>query len=134
MISLLVGMHFRPPAKLVLEALRGGTPLELRPEPSNPYDTYAVAVWVATSSIPESQQESLREKLPEMGWTLDGLFELETIQLGYVAASGGKPLKASGLAAGSGEFAEALRAESGTGRLGFLPTGAPTVELVGEAP
>lgn len=130
MISLLVGMHFRPPAKLVLEALRGGTSLRLIPEPSNPYDAFAIQVWVATSSIPESQQESLREKLPEMGWTLDGLFELETIQLGYVAASGGKPLAASGLAAGSGEFAEALHETNGVARLGFLPTGTPTVELV----
>jgi len=130
MISLLVGMHFRPPAKLVLAALRGGTSLGLRPEPSNPYDEYAVAVWVATSAIPESQQENLANELPECGWSLDGLFELEEIQLGYVAAKGGKPLVKAGLACGSQDFSEALQGQEGRGRLGFAPDGAPTVELI----
>jgi hypothetical protein len=42
--GLMVGMHFRPPAKAVLEALPAGTLLWLRREPSNPYDVNAVQV------------------------------------------------------------------------------------------
>jgi hypothetical protein len=42
--GLMVGMHFRPPAKAVLEALPVGTTLWLRREPENPYDANAVQV------------------------------------------------------------------------------------------
>lgn len=40
----MVGMHFRPPAKAVLEQLPAGTELWIKREPENPHDANAVAV------------------------------------------------------------------------------------------
>ena len=45
----LVGTHFHPPAKQVLQALRAGVALSLVPEPDNPYDPNAVRVEVVVS-------------------------------------------------------------------------------------
>lgn len=93
--SLLVGAHFHPPAKLLLEHLPTGTPLELIPEPDNPYDEsgLALGVWLRPEAVPESQWASLRETLPGMGQDWDQvLFIGEPLQLGHLAKSGGKPL------------------------------------------
>lgn len=40
----IVGMHFRPPAKDVVNLLPAGTPLLIQREPSNEYDEFAVKV------------------------------------------------------------------------------------------
>ena len=133
--SLLVGMHFRPPAKLLLAALPAGTQVELRAEPENPYDSNALAVWASPSQVPESQHEALRAEMPGSGFDWDELLASnEPLQLGYVAASGGKPLAAAGLSTGNVEFLEALRTpgEAGLGfaRLSFGPDGSPRLTLV----
>ena len=47
----IVGSHFRPPAKLLLQWLPAGTELSLEPEPSNPYDPNAVAVFLPVESL-----------------------------------------------------------------------------------
>ncbi len=62
--SLLVGDHFRPPAKLVLQHLPAGTQLQLELEDDNPYDAEAVRVYVSVLEIPQSQYSALESELP----------------------------------------------------------------------
>ena len=72
----LVGSHFRPPAKALIAALPSNHPLELRPEPTNPYDANAVAVWLDASTIPdEILQDELAYTLPPMGQDVESLLE-----------------------------------------------------------
>lgn len=81
----MVGMHFRPPAKAILQSLPAGYPLELRPEPSNPYDPNAIAVWFDASHLPDEALEELRHTLPGQGSNLDDLLDQRFWQLGYMA-------------------------------------------------
>lgn len=81
----LVGSHFRPPAKALIQSLPTSHPLELRPEPSNPYDANAVAVWLDAKTIPEDSLEELRYTLPGMGQDIDSLLDQRWWQLGYIA-------------------------------------------------
>jgi hypothetical protein len=91
--GLLVGAHFNPPAKWILAVLPSGTPLELAPEPDNPYDPEAVKVLVWPARIPSSHYEQLEESLAGTGFTVDGLLVEGPITLGHLAREGGKPLQ-----------------------------------------
>ena len=42
----LVGAHFRPPAKALIQSLPVGQVLRLSREPDNQYDTNAIQVWL----------------------------------------------------------------------------------------
>lgn len=132
--SLLVGAYFRPPAKLILSVLPAGTPLILQPEPENPYDAAALRVLVLTSSIPEASYPQLDEELLNFGSTLLDLLSQSEIWLGYIASTGGKPLRvaaereASGLV-GNQEFSELLLDESHQASLSFDGAGEPLVIL-----
>ncbi len=64
--GLLVGMHFRPPAKEVLAALPAGTTLWLQREPDNPYDENAVKVLLPGFG-PEGEHADLRAGLEATG-------------------------------------------------------------------
>jgi hypothetical protein len=131
--TLLVGMHFRPPAKQMVNCLPSGTLLRLQAEPENPYDPQALQVWVASSLIPESQWEGLIEALQGTGFSLEDLLGQEEWHLGYVARSGGKPLEKAGLAAGNAEFAAALAEHpDAMASLGVHLDGAPMVQLFWE--
>lgn len=90
--SLLVGMHFRPPAKTLLASLPAGTRLRLEAEPGNPYDENAIAVLLDSAELPESQHPTLEQALPANGSSLEEVLAQRWWHLGYVAASGGKPL------------------------------------------
>ena len=92
LVSLLVGSHFRPPARQVLARLPSFTPLRLEPEEDNPYDENAIKVFVSTQAIPEQEYEELERELQGTGHDVDTVCQMEEIWLGYVAASGGKPL------------------------------------------
>lgn len=86
-ISKLVGMHFRPPAKILLGCLKGGAPLTLVPEPTNAFDSNAIAVFVETSTLlnPEwSETESLELLLPNVEHSIASLQTQEAWQLGYI--------------------------------------------------
>lgn len=106
-IGLLVGAHFRPPAKAVLAALPSETPLALRAEPENPYDTQAMAVYLTMSDLEVAvgpgtpRRIALEDSLPSMGWAWEALCASgDTIQLGYLARQGNKDLnKVPGLKA-----------------------------------
>lgn len=130
--SLLVGGYHRPPAKLLLEHLPGGTPLLLQPEPDNPYDSSAIKVFIEPLMIPESQHSALADRLPLCGFTLEQVMSGGAVQLGYVAASGGKPLqKAPSGYVGNAEFLQmmGLRPEANDAALAFTPAGAPAIML-----
>ena len=81
----LVGAHFRPPAKVIIQSLPAAYPLELRPEPSNPYDANAVAVWFDASALSADAKSELESTLPANGGNLDDLLEQRFWQLGYLA-------------------------------------------------
>ena len=90
--SLLVGAHFRPPAKTLLAHLPSGCPLLLQPEPGNQYDPDALQVLVDPVVIPVGQHSQLSAELPLQGATLEQVLSAGPIHLGFVAKSGGKPL------------------------------------------
>lgn len=136
LISLLVGMHFRPPAKTLLASLPSGTPLRLQPEPENPYDPLAVAVFVSSAAFPDSQKPILESVLPNNGFTLEEVLAQSEWHLGYVGASDGKPLAkanaSGGNFVGNAEFLPIVRQhniERGqcNGLLGFAGDGSPMV-------
>lgn len=103
----LVGAHFRPPAKQVLSALAAATPLTLVPEPENPYDAKAIAVfWQSADADPDTQARVI----DAMAGTGAEFAELGLLQLGYVADSDGKACKQYGFP-GNREIAIAVEAK-----------------------
>ena len=84
-VAPLVGAHFRPPAKAIIQSLPAAYPLELRPEPTNPYDANAVAVWFDASHLQPSAKDELESTLPGSGSSLEDLIETRFWQLGYLA-------------------------------------------------
>lgn len=112
LIGLLVGSHFTPPAKALLEHLPMGTKLTLTRDIENPYDELAVHVLLSDpASIPESQHAELSAKLPGMGFDLIEIMRGEPVVLGHLGASEGKPLAKARLnnptLVGTREFIEA---------------------------
>jgi hypothetical protein len=134
LVSLLVGARFRPPAELLLANLPAGAKLLLEPDEENPYDPAAVRVLVSPSQIPEGRHEDLRDALPGYGRDLEEVLAEDWLWLGFVAASGGKPLQiarergeATGLV-GNKEFGEAML-EPFEAELTFSVAGSPLVIL-----
>ncbi len=129
--SLLVGMHFRPPAKQVLTCLPTGAPLILQPEPGNPYDENALRVAIWAREIPPDLHSMLDTALDGTGTTKEDLLASdEPIWLGFVAASDGKPLIKAGLQVGNKEFLAAMAAWPGhCAKLAFGADGSPRVML-----
>lgn len=120
--GLLVGSHFVPPAKALLEHLPSGTPLALVPEPDNPYDEGAIKVFVDLNEVPESETSALREALQGFGADWDELLAAGTpLPLGHVAKTGNRPLQGTDYA-GTEEF-HAAGAARGEATLGFDPQG-----------
>jgi hypothetical protein len=119
----LVGAHFRPPAKLLLQHLPAGCELTLRAEPTNSYDPKAIQVVLRTSQIPEGQYEALQAELPSMGFSLEDVLGQFEWHLGYIADSDGKACAQSGLP-GNREAAGAT-----SGRLAFGPKGEPQIQI-----
>lgn len=129
--SLLVGMHFNPPAKQLMEALPSGMELHLIPDPDNPYDANALTVRVDVASLPAELDDLAREKLEGTGFELDELRASDDfLMLGHVAASGGKPLAKAGLEVGNVQFLEFMAANPDySAKLAFAASGAPLVML-----
>lgn len=90
--TLIVGSHFRPPAKQVLAHLSSGTELLLAEDNENAYDAAAVRVNFDPKHIPETEYPTLEGELLEAGITLEQLLSAGPIQLGFVPAQDGKPL------------------------------------------
>lgn len=144
--SLIVGSHFRPPAKQLLAAAAAGTALTLQPEAENPYDEWAIKVFLDPAAIPANLHEELSGTLEGTGMDLDEVLNNGSIFIGYVAKTGGKPLAGTGYV-GNQDFYETLTGtEPGelpasvtdlvmdwddvpSCRLGFSPEGKPTITM-----
>lgn len=102
----------------------------LIPDPENPYDPYAIKVAVVPQEvIPVHQLDALRASLEGTGCELHELMERdEPLQLGFVAATGGKPAKGG---PGNREVAAALEGASPPwmGELAFGLDGSPQVRV-----
>ena len=81
----LVGMFFRPPAKAILAHLPSSCPLEIQPEPENPFDVNALQVFVRSADIPAAQHEDLRADAAGMGFDLETILGEAEWHLGYIA-------------------------------------------------
>ena len=125
----LVGAFFRPPAKALLASLPAGHPLELRPEPENPYDPNAVAVWLDTKTLPSEAREELVETLEGTGFDLESMDEQRDFHVGYMAKEQAalhiealglllESLKVDSMISGNGPFVDGLEA-----KLSFTPSG-----------
>lgn len=134
--AVLVGMHFRPPAKLILETLPAGAELQLVHEADNPYDGDAVRVYVRLSAVPASQLARLEAELPGFGWSIEEFHQRielgEAFQLGYLAAGKNKVLKGQEELVSNSIFLAAQEQVSWSEcqiSLGFSPSGLPLVVL-----
>lgn len=130
----LVGMHFRPPAKQVLQVLPQGAPLRIEAEPDNPYDAKALRVMVPTSVIPVEQHEELARLMVGTGQDLEEVLQQELVWLGFIADSEGKVCLKAGRPGNGHVIAAAQSAMPGgvdwpevRAKLGFFPDGAPAV-------
>lgn len=120
----LVGTFFRPFGKRLLENLPSGTELTLVPEPSNPYDANAIAVFVDPKAAPDWEdlmEESSASGLTEEDWE-------EPFHIGYVAKT--RTAEVRELPPSPVDEAENL---GWKGTLGFAPDGKPTITLTVEA-
>ena len=83
----IVGAHFRPPAKAILECLPAGSALSLRPEPDNPFDSNAVQVIVqgaVLQGLPAIIQNRLDDLAGMYGSDLASILAATEWHLGYV--------------------------------------------------
>lgn len=110
----IVGAHFRPPAKSILNVLPGGTALKLVPEPTNAYDPNACAVYVESANIPVSVHDDLAIAVEGQGYTLEEILEYPAWHLGYIPRTAAETL--------APQISEPL-----DGTLGFNMEGKPTI-------
>ncbi|MCK9361769.1 hypothetical protein M0Q28_06135 [Patescibacteria group bacterium] len=136
MLFPIVGSHFVPPAKALLEHAPQGAAIVVRPERDNPYDSNAITVHITFGEIPASQHDELRIKLAGYGFDLDDCTAETEFALGHIAASGGKPIgkieMTTGLSlAGTIELAALAGADwtEREGILQFANEGVPLVEI-----
>jgi hypothetical protein len=121
MRSLIVGMHFRPPAKALITCAPENSALTLFPEPSNPYDEFAIKVFLHPNQWPESTHAILAEALPHYGFELEEILNLGPIHIGYIASKCPK-----GFAGNEWDFAPQLLVVEGTpAKLKFTASGQP---------
>lgn len=118
----LVGMHFRPPAKAILAVLPSACPLSVVPEPDNPHDENALAVFVKSAGIPEHSHSDLDREAQFFGSSVQEILARDAWQLGYIARQDAMHLAPRITSAmGDNDHFE--------GRLAFALDGKPTVQL-----
>jgi hypothetical protein len=87
--SLIVGAHFRPPAKGLLTCLPSGSKLIARREASNAYDPNAIQVIWPTTGLDASSgiglsREDVQSAVEGYGNSADEIFSQPEWHLGYV--------------------------------------------------
>lgn len=120
----IVGAHFRPPAKAILAYLPAEAPLELRREATNEFDPDAIAVWVPTSSIPDSCALDLDLMAQTFGFDIGQIMAETHWQLGYIPARGGADALAP--------LWDNRGVETHPATLAFNAKGQPRVDIQGE--
>lgn len=111
--SLIVGAHFRPPAKGLLSCLPAGSKLLARREASNAYDANALQVIWPTSGVNSElglgvMRDEVQKNVEGFGSSADEVFTAPEWHLGYVprteAALLAPKMDAMGLSELSGEL------------------------------
>lgn len=122
----IVGAHFRPPAKVILQFLPMNAPLVCEREPSNEFDPNAIAVYVEPSAIPQSVHQDLDLMAAGFGYGIEDILAEPRWHLGYVPAK-----FAVGLAAAmdSAPRADLSTLPMATGKLCCDSKGKPAVML-----
>jgi len=82
-----VGMHFRPPAKAILQVLPSDFPLGIEMEPDNEFDPNAIKVMVKSEDIPKDAYHDLNTLAQGYGFTTEQILEQPAWHLGYVKAT-----------------------------------------------
>ena len=100
-LTLLVGSHFCPPAKAVLKHLMNGAKVSFVKDPNNPYDENAIKVMIEPRQMFNGEEyvvydESYIVDFAAYGEDIDEVLQRETLMLGHIAASGGKPHSPNG--------------------------------------
>lgn len=90
------GAFYRPPAKALLDAIPVGTALTLLAEPDNEHDPNAIAVWLASASIPETSHDALRASLGPFGSSLEEVLDIEWHHCGYIPREEAAVLRSQG--------------------------------------
>lgn len=115
----IVGMHYRPPAKAIIQCLPAGALLKAIPEPDNPYDPHAIKVTVAVAEeLPKEQEDELANIAQPYGYTLEEILWQNEWHLGYIP-------KETAL-----HLAPLMAGRTWTGNLGFNAKGAPTITIM----
>jgi len=87
--SLIVGAHFRPPAKGLLTCLPAGSKLLARREPSNAYDVNAIQVIWPTAGLDAANgiglsKDAVQAAVEGFGSSADEVFAQSEWHLGYI--------------------------------------------------
>lgn len=142
--ALIVGAHFRPPAKLLLSSVPAGCPLSLELEPENEYDPFAIKVLLDPAEVPEAERENLRPALEGYGTSWDELLAAGPRHVGYVqsnvtakqplpegfiTAPRLQPLLAAMQHTYDGEYVTPI-SDFAPITLSFTPAGAPVVSIL----
>lgn len=118
----LVGMHYRPPAKAIVEHLPAGAELLLEPEPTNEFDPNAVKVLADPALVPASVHPRFAAALEGYGYTLSETLAAGFTHVGYIARTSAeslcKPITE-----------DITNGEPPRATLGFSPEGKPEVHI-----
>lgn len=114
----IVGAHFRPPAKPILQVLPAGAHLLIEREPDNESDANAVKVSVRSADIPTDAHEELGILASGYGYDLPTILAAEAWHLGYIPRGEAEQLSPMLL-----DF-------NAAGRLTFTAAGKPAVSVV----
>lgn len=120
-LATLRGMHFHPPAKAILQCLPKGAALRVVPEPHNEYDANALAIWVDSATIPQSEFDTLNTLAIPFGYSASDIIDAGEWLLGYIAREEAEHLV--------GPVNEALERHALRATLAFGGDGKPRVEL-----
>ena len=116
----IVGAHYRPPAKTIIDCLPVGAKLFMEAEPTNPYDGNAVAVYIRSENIPQSAYETLEEHLANVGISLNELLSQEFWHLGYIPKNLAAQLRLNNIVPLDYKM---------EGTIGFSPSGKPMIRF-----
>lgn len=130
----MVGMHFTPPAKMVLALLASGTSFSLQPEPDNPYDGEAIKVFLNVAELFATSlldQEELDAALQGSGFDYEEVLANPALPMGHVGATGRGPCMKLALPGTTEVHALVGEGvwEDFEGLLGFTPAGVPTLTI-----
>ncbi len=120
----IVGAHFRPPAKALLSVLPGGNALRIIPEPDNPHDENALAVFVVTSEIANDLNDELDVAASPFGYGIESIRDSVGWHLGYIPRTHAEVLQPRIVAYFAAQGKDGL-----IGILAFTPDGKPAIRF-----